>query len=133
MTTPAPTRERNFAKIFVLTIGLLLGAAAVTVAISVIRSRSPAPAVRGHVVVAEVGRRDEVRVTFDVEKPPLATAECDITAFNQRGSSVGRLVGVTIGPSADGERLTRATVTVPTPLGQGSSAQVAVCRLVRGQ
>jgi len=129
LTTPAPTTyERDVAKILVLTVGALLVAAAVgVVAWSLTSSRRAA--VRGHVVLVETGSPTELRVTIDVEKAPATTAECDVSAFDAKGKSVGRLVGVVIGPSQNGERLVRVSVPVPTPLGEGRSAQVATCRV----
>jgi hypothetical protein len=131
VTAPAATGQRDIAKIFVVTLGVLLGAAAVAVVIWSVTWSGRAPAVRGHVVVVETGNPRQLRVTFDVEKAPLASAECDISAFDRGGSSVGRLVGVTVGPNNRNERVMRLTVSVPTPLGEGTSAQVATCRVTR--
>jgi hypothetical protein len=131
VTTQDETRQRDIAKIFVVTLGVLLAAAAVAVVVWSVTSSGRAPAVRGHVVIVETGDPKELRVTFDVEKAPLASAECDISAFDARGTSVGRLVGVTVGPNNRNERVMRFTVTVPTPLGEGRSAQVATCRVTR--
>jgi hypothetical protein len=128
VTTPAPTRTRDPAKILVLTVGAVLVAAAVAVVVWALTSPSRAD-VRGHVVVVETGSADELRVTIDVEKSLTATAECDISAFDAKGKSVGRLVGVVVGVSPTGERLMRVSVAVPTPLGEGRSAQVATCRV----
>jgi hypothetical protein len=132
VTSPAPTRWRDPALILVLTIGALLVAVAIGVVGWSVTSTRRADA-RGHVVLVETGHADELRVTVDVEKPPSATAECDISAFDAKGKSVGRLVGVLVGPSPTGDRLVRVTVVVPTPLGKGSSAQVATCRLTRAR
>jgi hypothetical protein len=131
VTTPAATGQRDTAKIFVVTLGVLLAAAAVAVAIWSVTSDGRPAAVRGHVVIVETGNPKELRVTLDVEKAPLASAECDISAFDAKGTSVGRLVGVVVGPSSRNERVMRLTVSVPTPLGAGRSAQVATCRVTR--
>ena len=87
--------------------------------------------IRGQVAVVEVGDEREVTATLEVEKAPLASGSCDISAFDEKGKSVGRLTGVVVGPNNRNERITRTVVIVPTPLGKASTASVAACRITR--
>jgi hypothetical protein len=119
------------AKFIVIGIGVALVAAAVGIVIwSTTPGRGRAD-ISGRVVVVEVGDEREMAVTLEVEKAPLASASCDVSAFDSKGKSVGRLTGVVIGPNNRNERVTRMVVSVPTPLGEGTTASVAVCRITR--
>ncbi len=119
------------AKFIVIGIGVLLVAAAVAIVVwSTTPGAGPAD-ISGRVVVVEVGDEREMAVTLEVEKAPLASASCDVSAFDAKGKSVGRLTGVVIGPNNRNERVTRIVVSVPTPLGKGSTASLAVCRITR--
>ena len=82
-------------------------------------------------VRVEVGDPKQIRVTFEVEKAPLATAECQVTAFNARRRSAGRLTGIEVGPRSDNGRRTEVTVVVPTPEEPATSAGVATCQITR--
>ena len=80
-------------------------------------------------VSVQVGDPKQVTVTFEVDKPPLTTAECQVTAFDAEQNDAGRLTKIEVGPTADGSRTTRMTVVVPTPLEPAASAAVATCQL----
>lgn len=82
-------------------------------------------------VSVQVGDPKGVTVTFEVDKPPMTTAECQVAAFDADQNDAGRLTKIEVGPSADGTRTTRKTVVVPTPLEPAASAAVATCRLTR--
>ena len=129
LTRTEPARDRDLAKVFVIALALVLLAGAGAVAALVLRSRSTAEPPQGRVLVVETGSEREIRVTFQVDKDPAATAECDIGAFDEKGSSVGRLIRVPVGPAAPGQRIVSQTVVVATPLGAASQAAVATCRL----
>ena len=81
-------------------------------------------------VAVQVGDPKQITVTFEVDKPPLATAECQVAAFDAEQNDAGRLTKIDVGPSADGSRTTRKTVVVPTPLESAASAAVATCHLL---
>ncbi|HVE98678.1 MAG TPA: DUF4307 domain-containing protein [Mycobacteriales bacterium] len=79
----------------------------------------------------EVGDPKQVRVTFEVDKAPLAAAECQVTAFAADHTSAGRLTGIAVGPRSDNARKTEVTVAVPTPLEPATTASVATCQITR--
>jgi len=121
----------DVAKILVVSIGVLLTAAIVGIIIWSSRSDSGRADVRGRVSFVDVVDERRIIATVEVEKAPLASAECDVSAFNAKGSSVGRLTSVVFGPQLGNQRLARLSVEVLTPLGRASSAQVATCRITR--
>lgn len=121
----------DFAKIVVIAIGALLTIAIIVIVISTTRSGSGRVDVRGRVAIIDLIDDRQISVTLEVEKAPLASAECDVSAFDKRGTSVGRLIGVVFGPNKPNQRLSQLNVAVPTPLGRATSAQVATCRITR--
>ena len=77
----------------------------------------------------EVGDPDQLRVTIVVEKPPEATARCQVAAFTERDRSAGRLDGILVGPRRDGSRVNRLTIVVPTEKA-ATRAQISQCVLL---
>jgi hypothetical protein len=113
--------RRDVAKYVVIALALLVGA--VGLAVVLLPHRTPAISYR--VISVRLGDPKQVVVTFDVEKAPLARAECQVTATGKDREIVNRLTGIVIGPTP-GRRVTRHTVTVPT--GQpATAAAVAEC------
>ena len=121
----------DFAKIVVIAIGALLTVAIIVIVIWTTRSGSGPVDVHGRVAIIDLIDDRQISVTLEVEKAPLASAECDVSAFDKRGTSVGRLIGVVFGPNKPNQRLSQLNVAVPTPLGRATSAQVATCRVTR--
>lgn len=68
-------------------------------------------------------------VTFEVDKDPAATAECQVTAVGEKRDVVNRLSGIRIPPAA--RRTTVHKVTVPTDQ-PPTSASVATCVVTGG-
>jgi hypothetical protein len=126
--SPAGT---DYAKIVVIAIGVALTAAVIGIVIWSTGSGSGRVDVRGRVSFVDIINDRQIAVTVEVEKAPLASAECDVSAFNAKGVSVGRLTGVVIGPNTANQRLMTTKVAVPTPLGRAASAQVAACKITR--
>ncbi|HVF20645.1 MAG TPA: DUF4307 domain-containing protein [Mycobacteriales bacterium] len=116
------------AKYAVVAIGVVLTALMVFVVFFLDGSRTD---IAWRTISVQVGDPKGVTVTFEVDKPPLTTAECQVAAFDAEQNDAGRLTKIEVGPSADGTRTTRKTVVVPTPLEQAASAAVATCRLTR--
>jgi hypothetical protein len=119
------------AKFIVIGIGVLLAAAAIAVVVWSTTTGVGTPDIRSRVVAVEIGDKRQIAVTLEVDKAPLASASCDVSAFDAGGKSVGRLTGVVIGPNNRNERVTRTAVSVPTPLGEAKSAGIALCRITR--
>ena len=110
---------------------MAIGAALVAVMVYVVFVHDPPTAdIAWRTVRVEVGDPRQVRVTFEVDKPPLATAECQVTAFDATKDDAGRLTGIVIPPRADSARTTRLTVSVPTPVEPAATAGVATCQIV---
>jgi hypothetical protein len=126
-----PTEGTDYAKIVVIAIGALLTAAIVTIIVWSSRSGSGHADVHGRVSFVDILDDRQIAVTLEVEKAPLAQAECDVSAFDKKGISVGRLTGVVIGPNTANQRTTSMSVVVLTPLGRAASAQVATCKITR--
>ncbi|HEV2891585.1 MAG TPA: DUF4307 domain-containing protein [Frankiaceae bacterium] len=84
------------------------------------------PPLSYRVLTVELGDPEKVVVTFEVEKDPAATAECQVTAVGAKRDIVNRLSGIRI-PPAD-RRTTVHKVTVPTDQ-PATSASVATCVL----
>jgi hypothetical protein len=76
------------------------------------------------VLTVELGDPRQVVVTFEVDKEPSATAECQVTATGAKRDIVNRLTGITIPPAA--QRRTVHKVTVPTDQ-PATEAAVAYC------
>lgn len=113
--------QRDVAKYVVVALALLVGA----VGLAVVLLPNHAPDISYRVISAELGDPKQAVVTFEVDKAPLASAECEVTATGPNREIVNRLTGIRIGPSP-GERVTRHTVTVPT--GQkATDVAVATC------
>ena len=117
----------DWAKLFVLGLGGVLVLAMLYVV--VIRDSS-APRVTGKVVAYQVGDPKQLVVTIEVDKAPLAEAECQIATFEANGTSAGRLNRVRVGPRSDNGRITRMTVTVPTETAAVRAA-VSQCEVTR--
>ncbi|MEP7054221.1 MAG: DUF4307 domain-containing protein [Actinomycetota bacterium] len=126
-----PEQGTDFAKIVVIAIGALLTAAIATIIVWSSRSGSGHADVHGRVSFVDIINDRQVAVTVEVEKAPLAQAECDVSAFDAKGISVGRLTGVIIGPNTTNQRTMTKGVVVLTPLGKAASAQVATCKITR--
>jgi hypothetical protein len=75
-------------------------------------------------LTVELGDPKRVTVTFEVEKDPAASAECQVTATGEAREVVNRLTGIRIPPAA--ERKTVHKVTVPTDQ-PATGAAVATC------
>ncbi|MDQ1709223.1 MAG: hypothetical protein QOG49_608 [Frankiaceae bacterium] len=131
MAEASPPARPDIAKYVVLAIGALLTAAIVVIIVWSTSKSSGRADVRGRVAIVEVVSDRLLAVTVEVEKAPLASAACDVSAFDKQGVSVGRLLNVAFGPNTDNQRLTTVSVDVPTPLGRGATAQVATCRITR--
>lgn len=76
------------------------------------------------VLMVELGDPEQVVVTFEVDKDPAATAECQVTATGEKRDIVNRLTGIRIPPAA--QRKTVHKVTVPTDQ-PATEAAVAYC------
>jgi hypothetical protein len=126
--SPAGT---DYAKIVVIAIGVALTLAVIGIIIWSSGSGSGRVDVLGRVSLVNVIDDRQIAVAIEVEKAPLASAECDVSAFNAKGVSVGRLTGVVIGPNTANQRVTTTKVAVLTPLGRAASAQVAACTITR--
>jgi hypothetical protein len=126
MTEQPPAKPgRDPAKYVAIAIGVVVAA----VGITVVLLPKQAPDIAYHVVSVQLGDPTAVVVTFQVEKAPLASAECQVTATGDNREIVNRLTGIRIGPSP-GERVTTHTVTVPT--GQpATGAAVAYCAITK--
>ena len=85
---------------------------------------SETPPVEYRVLAVELGDPERVVVTFEVEKDPAATAECQVTATGENRDIVNRLSGIRIPPAA--QRKTVHKVTVPTDQ-PATNAAVATC------
>jgi len=68
-----------------------------------------------------------VRITFEVEKRPGATAVCDVRARGRDGAEVGRRE-LPVGPRRDGARRTILTTSLPTSE-RPVTGEVTGCRL----
>jgi hypothetical protein len=124
-TPPGEARRRDPAKYVVIAIGVVVAAVGLTVTFL----PKDAPEISYRVVSVQLGDPDAVVVTFEVEKAPLASAECQVTATGKRRDVVNRLTGIRIGPTP-GERLSVHTVTVPTDE-PATGAAVAYCAITR--
>ncbi len=82
-------------------------------------------------VAVQIGDPRQITVTFEVDKPPLTTAECQVAAFDAKHNNAGRLTNITVEPTTDGSRTTRKTVVVITPVKTAVSAAVATCQITR--
>lgn len=131
MSETSPRAGVDLAKIFVVGIGVALTAAIVGIIVYSTRSGSGRADIRGRVSAYTVVDERKVLATLEIDKAPLASAECDVTAFDDRGSSVGRLTGVVIGPKLENQRVVLLNVEVLTPMGRATSAQVTSCRITR--
>ena len=121
----------DFAKIVVIGIGVALTAAIIAIVVWSARSGSVRADVQGRVSLVDIVDDRQIAVTIEVDKAPLASAECDVSAFAAAGTSVGRLTGIVVGPNTSNQRIMTLTVAVSTPLGRAASAQVATCRITR--
>ena len=122
--TDEPGR-RDLAKYVVIGLAVLVGAVGLTVVL-LPHGRDP---ISYRVISVRLGDPKQVVVTFEVEKAPLASAECQVTATGPNREIVNRLTGIVIGPTP-GERVTRHTVTVPT--GQpATAASIAECVITK--
>lgn len=124
MTDEQPKRRDR--AIYVV-VGIALVVAAAGVVAVLLPGRTPDISYR--VISVELGDPKQVVVTFEVDKAPLASAECQVTATGPDREIVNRLTGIRIGPSP-GQRVTRHTVTVPTQQ-PATSAAVAQCIVTR--
>jgi hypothetical protein len=113
--------QRDIAKYVVIALAVIVFG--IGVAVLTLPGRTPAVSYR--VISVELGDPKQVVVTFDVDKAPLATAECEVTATGAKRDIVNRLTGIRIGPSP-GQRVTRHQVTVLTQQ-PATSAAVAQC------
>jgi uncharacterized protein DUF4307 len=127
----SPPARTDIAKIVVIGIGAALTVAIIVIVIWSTRPGAVRADVRGRVTIVDVLDDRRITATLEVEKAPLASAECDVSAFDIKGTSVGRLTGVVIGPNTANQRVTTMSVAVLTPLGRATSAQVAACRITR--
>jgi hypothetical protein len=118
-------RQRDVAKYVVIGLSLLVAA----VGITVVLLPTDAPDISYHVVAAQLGDPKQVVVTFEVEKAPLASAECQVTATGANREIVNRLNGIRIGPTP-GERISRHTVTVATDQ-PATHVAVATCAITK--
>ena len=118
------------AKYAVIAIGAVLVALMVFV---VFVNDPPRADISWRTVRVEIGDPRQVRVTFEVDKPPLTTAECQVTAFDANKDDAGRLTGIEVPPRRDSARTTRLTVAVPTPVEPAATAGVATCQIVRAR
>jgi hypothetical protein len=127
-TEAAPEPGRPVAKYVVVGIGVLVATAGL-LATFLPRSRAD---ISYRVIHVDLVRADQVTVTFQVEKAPLATAVCSVAAFNDKSGDqrrAWRLTGVEIGPAPD-RRVTTHNVVVPTS-SQATGASIAECRITR--
>jgi hypothetical protein len=127
----SPPARPDIAKFVVLAIGALLTAAIISIIVWSTSKSSGRADIHGRVAIVEVVSDRLIAVTVEVEKAPLASAECDVSAFDAEGVSVGRLTRIVFGPNTGNQRLTTLSVDVPTPLGRAVSAQVATCHITR--
>jgi hypothetical protein len=108
-----------------------IGAALLAVMLVVVlRPAATPPDVRGRVVAVQVGRADVLKVTLEVDKPPLAEAECSVSAFDDKSFNVGRLVKIVVGPRRDDVRLNELHVNIPTDHA-AVTARVTACTITR--
>jgi hypothetical protein len=122
---PPPAGQRDVAKYVVIA----LAAVVLAIGIVVVLLPNKTPDIAYHLVAVQLGDPKQVVVTFEVEKAPLASAECQVTATGPNREIVNRLDGIRIGPSP-GQRVTRHTVTVQTGQ-QATAAAVAGCVITR--
>ncbi len=111
----------------------VVGIGAVLVAIMLVLVLRPAgrlPDVQGRILAIQVGRPDELKVTLEVDKPPLVEAECSVSAFDAKGFAVGRTVGIRVGPRRDDVRTNRLSVNIPTDK-PAVSARLTSCAVTR--
>ena len=116
-------RRRDPVKYVLVALGVLL--LGVGVAVVLLPNRSQDVSYR--VIAIQVGRPDEVTVTFEVTKPPQARVECQVTATGEDNDVVNRLTGITVPPAA--EPTTTHTVVVRTDA-PATAAAVASCVVV---
>jgi len=114
----------------VLAIGAALVVAMLVVLLVVDRE---GPDIAWRTLEVKVGDPRQVTVTFEVDKPPLSSAECQVTAFDEKRNDAGRLTGILVGPSAERSRTVRMTVLVPTLDKPATTASVATCQIVRAR
>jgi hypothetical protein len=122
----AETRERDVAKYVVIALGVAIAAIGVFV-VAFLPSRTPPVSYR--VVAVQLGDPHQVVVTFEVDKAPLAEAECTVSATGKDREIVNRLAGIRI-PPTPGTRTSTHTVTVPTDQ-PATAAAVAQCVITR--
>jgi hypothetical protein len=118
-------KQRDVAKYVTIALATLVAAVGLTV---VFLPRST-PEISYRVLSVQLGDPKQVVVTFEVDKAPLASAECQVTATGDRRDVVNRLNGIPIGPTP-GERVTRHTVTVPTDQ-LATGATVSYCTVTK--
>jgi hypothetical protein len=116
---------RDVAKYVV--IGLALAVAAVGAFVVLLPNKGPAISYR--TLSVDTTDPKQAVVTFEVDKAPLAQAECQVTATGRDREIVNRLTGIVIGPTP-GQRVSRHTVTVPTDQ-PATGAAVASCTITK--
>jgi hypothetical protein len=125
MTETDGKPRRDPAKYVAIAIGVVVAAVGITVTFL----PKQAPDISYHVVSVQLGDPAQVLVTFEVEKAPLASAECQVTATGHNREIVNRLTGIRIGPTP-GQRASTHTVTVPTDQ-PATGANVAYCAITK--
>ena len=119
----AEEQRGDVVKYVLAAVGVLLLAAGVTVVLL----PHERPDISYRVLAVQVGRPEEITVTFEVSRPPRSVVECQVTATGEDNDVVNRLNGIRI-PASD-ERTSTHTVVVPTDA-PATRAAVASCVVV---
>jgi hypothetical protein len=117
--------QRDVAKYVVIALAVAVAA----IGVFVVLLPNDAPDISYRTVAVQLGDPRQVVVTFEVDKAPLAEAECQVTATGADREIVNRLTGIRIGPTPD-RRVSTHTVTVPTDQ-PATGAAVASCVVTR--
>jgi hypothetical protein len=102
----------------------VLALAMLGVGVFVVTRDAPVRPITYRVRTVELGDPERVVVTFEVDKDPAATAECQVTATGAKRDVVNRLNGIRIPPSTQRKSVHRVTVPTDQP---ATNAAVATC------
>ncbi|MCA1825016.1 MAG: DUF4307 domain-containing protein [Mycobacteriales bacterium] len=122
----SPDRATRAVRAATVAIGVLL----VGLALFVVTRQRSVPAIDARVTNLVAVDDSHALVTIEVDKAPLASARCQVTAFGATERVVGRLIDIPVGPNAhNGRRMTK-TVELATEA-RAVTAHIAQCEITR--